>query len=112
VKRKKEQESLPESRFLELNAYLTKPIVRLSRYPLLLEAVLKYTSKWHTDQMTIPEAVKAIRAFLAQVNYESGRTQDWFDLGQLDQQLIFKPHERAVRAISHFLLLFLPLPGG
>ena len=36
-------ERLPESRKLELNAYLTKPTTRLARYPLLLEAVLKHT---------------------------------------------------------------------
>jgi hypothetical protein len=106
---KKETERLPQSRKLELNGYLTKPTTRLARYPLLLEVVLKHTPDGHADKTTIPKVVKAVREFLAKVNYETGRTENRFDLAQLDQQLVFKPHERVVRRRDS---LSLRLPVG
>ncbi|EEB99293.1 hypothetical protein MPER_01054, partial [Moniliophthora perniciosa FA553] len=48
-------ERLPESRKLELNAYLTKPTTRLARYPLLLEAVIKHTPEDNPDKTMLPQ---------------------------------------------------------
>ena len=101
-------ERLPESRKLELNAYLTKPTTRLARYPLLLEAVLKHTPNDSTDKHVLPKVVEMIREFLAKVNAETGKTENRFNLLQLDQQLMFKPGEEVVRVFSSFLLAFLP----
>jgi hypothetical protein len=86
-------ERLPESRKLELNGYLTKPTTRLARYPLLLEAINKITPEGNPDKEDIPTCVKLIRELLGKVNYESGRSEARFNLGQLDQQLVFKPGE-------------------
>ncbi|KAK7056393.1 RHO1 GDP-GTP exchange protein 2 [Paramarasmius palmivorus] len=86
-------ERLPESRKLELNAYLTKPTTRLARYPLLLEAVIKHTPEDNPDKAMLPQVVTMIREFLARVNTESGKTENRFNLIQLDQQLMFKPGE-------------------
>jgi hypothetical protein len=88
-----EMERAPESRKLELNAYLTKPTTRLARYPLLLEVILKYTPEGHPDQVNIPKAVKVVREFLTKVNEESGKSENRFNLAQLDTQLVFKPGE-------------------
>ena len=90
-------ERLPESRKLELNAYLTKPTTRLARYPLLLEAVLKHTPDDSPDKITLPKVVTIIRGFLAKVNEESGKTENRFNLVQLEQQLFFRPGEEVVR---------------
>ncbi|KAJ7210545.1 CNH-domain-containing protein [Mycena pura] len=87
-------ERLPESRKLELNAYLTKPTTRLARYPLLLEAVLKHTPDDSPDKHVIPQVVAQIRALLSRVNEESGRAENRFNLAQLDSQLVFKPGEK------------------
>ncbi|KAJ7588015.1 Dbl homology domain-containing protein [Mycena floridula] len=84
-------ERLPESRKLELNAYLTKPTTRLARYPLLLEAILKHTPEDSPDKTTLPQVIKLVREFLGKVNAESGRTENRFNLIHLDQQLLFKP---------------------
>lgn len=89
-------ERLPESRKLELNAYLTKPTTRLARYPLLLEAVLKHTPEDSPDKVVLPQVVALVRAFLSRVNEESGRAENRFNLAQLDSQLIFKPGEQVV----------------
>ncbi|ELU37798.1 Rho guanyl-nucleotide exchange factor [Rhizoctonia solani AG-1 IA] len=86
-------ERLPESRKLELNGYLTKPTTRLARYPLLLEVVLKHTPEGNVDRVAIPKAVAKVREFLARVNEESGRTENRFNLLQLDKGLIFRPGE-------------------
>ncbi|PPQ91478.1 hypothetical protein CVT25_013735 [Psilocybe cyanescens] len=86
-------ERLPESRKLELNAYLTKPTTRLARYPLLLEAVLKHTPNDSSDKQTLPQVIAIVRDFLSKVNTETGKTENRFNLIQLDQQLIFRPGE-------------------
>ncbi|KAN0129875.1 CNH domain containing protein, partial [Lactarius tabidus] len=81
-----ETEQRPESRRLELNVYLTKPTKRLAQYPLLLEAVLKQ----------IPKVVALVREFLGEVNLQTGRTENRFNLLQLEQQLLFRPGEQVV----------------
>ncbi|KIY71876.1 CNH-domain-containing protein [Cylindrobasidium torrendii FP15055 ss-10] len=83
-------ERFPESRKLELNAYLTKPTTRLARYPLLLEAVLKHTADDNPDKKLLPEVIAEVRKFLARVNEESGKTENRFNLAQLDKQLVWR----------------------
>ena len=48
---------MPESRKLELNAFLTRPTTRLARYPLLLETVLKHTPDDSSDKTMIPKVI-------------------------------------------------------
>ncbi|CAE6475401.1 unnamed protein product [Rhizoctonia solani] len=86
-------ERLPESRKLELNGYLTKPTTRLARYPLLLEVVLKHTPEDSVDRVALPKVVAIVREFLKKVNEESGRTENRFNLLQLDKGLVFRPGE-------------------
>ncbi|GAA6044584.1 hypothetical protein JCM8097_000722, partial [Rhodosporidiobolus ruineniae] len=88
-----ETERLPESRKLELNGYLTKPTTRLARYPLLLDACLKHTADDNPDKVAIPKVIKLIREFLTKVNVETGKSENRFNLAQLDQQLVFKNGE-------------------
>lgn len=88
-----ETERLPESRKLELNGYLTKPTTRLARYPLLLEAVLKQTPEGSPDKLALPKVVKIVKEFLTKVNVETGKSENRFNLAQLDQQLVFKQGE-------------------
>lgn len=88
-----ETERLPESRKLELNGYLTKPTTRLARYPLLLDACLKHTSDDNPDKIALPKVIKLVREFLARVNVETGKSENRFNLAQLDQQLVFKNGE-------------------
>ncbi|KAF9499652.1 CNH-domain-containing protein [Pleurotus eryngii] len=86
-------ERLPESRKLELNAYLTKPTTRLARYPLLLQAVLKHTPEDSPDKIILPKVIALVKEFLGKVNAESGKTENRFNLLQLEQQLFFRPGE-------------------
>ncbi|RIB24986.1 Dbl homology domain-containing protein [Gigaspora rosea] len=81
-------ERLPESRKLELNGYLTKPTTRLGRYPLLLEAILKQTPYGHPDSNSLPKVIILIKDFLSKVNSESGKSENRFNLQQLNDRLI------------------------
>lgn len=86
-----------------MNGYLTKPTTRLARYPLLLEACLKHTPADSSDKIILPKVVKLVREFLNKVNIETGRSENRFNLAQLDQQLVFKNGETVVRCIHHTL---------
>lgn len=90
-------ERLPQSRKLELNGYLTKPTTRLGRYNLLLREILKHTPKDHPDQETIPRVMSIIARFLADVNKETGKTENAFNLQLLDENLINKNISNFVR---------------
>ncbi|GAN04695.1 rhoGEF Rgf2 [Mucor ambiguus] len=83
-------ERLPQSRKLELNGYLTKPTTRLGRYNLLLREILKHTPKGHPDQETIPRVMTIIAKFLADVNRETGRTENAFNLQLLNERIVNK----------------------
>ncbi|EPB91715.1 hypothetical protein HMPREF1544_01426 [Mucor circinelloides 1006PhL] len=83
-------ERLPQSRKLELNGYLTKPTTRLGRYNLLLREILKHTPKDHPDQETIPRVMTIIAKFLADVNRETGRTENSFNLQLLNERIVNK----------------------
>ncbi|KAF1816659.1 CNH-domain-containing protein [Eremomyces bilateralis CBS 781.70] len=86
-------ERMKESRKLELNGYLTKPTTRLARYPLLLEGILKYTADDNPDKEDLPKAIVMIKQFLSQVNVESGKAENHFNLQQLNRELKFRPGE-------------------
>jgi hypothetical protein len=58
---------------------------------------LKQTSDESSDKQEIPKVVTLIREFLAEVNRETGRTENRFNLLQLEQQLSFRPGEQVVR---------------
>lgn len=84
-------ERLKESRKLELNGYLTKPTTRLARYPLLLDQVAKNTTDDNPDKEDLPKAIALIRDFLSKVNAETGKSENHFNLVQLNMALKFSP---------------------
>lgn len=52
----------------------------------------------------LPKVVAIVRDFLGKVNTESGKTENRFNLVQLDQQLIFRPGEEVVSDLSIFIV--------
>ena len=70
---------------------------------MLLGQILKNTAEDNPDKEAIPKAVEMIRGFLKRVNEESGKSENRFNLWQLDQQLVFKPGESAVSFYNSFL---------
>ena len=62
--------------------------------------MLKQTSEESSDKQEIPKVVTLVREFLAEVNSQTGRAENRFNLLQLEQQLLFRPGEQVVRAIN------------
>lgn len=73
------------------------PTTRLARYRLLLGAVLKHTPDDSPDKHILEQVITLVKDFLGKVNTESGKTENRFNLVQLNQQLSFKPGEEVVR---------------
>jgi RHO1 GDP-GTP exchange protein 1/2 len=73
----------------------------------LLGAVLKHTPDDSPDKHVLEQVITLVKDFLGKVNTESGKTENRFNLVQLNQQLSFKPGEEVVRSgLSFFKLLF------
>ena len=68
----------------------------MGRYPLLLGAVLKYTPDDHPDKVDLQKCIDVIKNFLSQVNEASGRAENAFELAQIEEQLVFRQHEKIV----------------
>ncbi|CAO3576712.1 unnamed protein product [Absidia cylindrospora] len=83
-------ERLPESRRLELNGYLTKPITRLGKYNLLLKEILKRTPKDSPDFEAIPQVMETLTSYMVRVNAETGKCENIFNLQQIEERLSFK----------------------
>ena len=67
---------------LSLNGFLTKPIQRVTRYPLLVEKVLKHTLNTHPDYLPIKHALDIARQLNESINkqisvQESSSRLDW-----------------------------------
>ena len=65
--------------------------------------MLKHTPDDSPDKHVLEQVITLVKDFLGKVNTESGKTENRFNLVQLNQQLSFKPGEEVVR------LVFLPL---
>ena len=58
----------PESRRLDLNAFLIKPIQRVCKYPLLLRELLKQTAETHVDYQDLKIACDAMQESCLKLN--------------------------------------------
>ena len=67
--------------------------------------MLKQTPEESADKQEIPKVVTLIREFLAEVNLQTGRTENRFNLLQLEQQLVFRQGEQVVRVIYIYIYI-------
>ena len=74
---------------LSLNGFLTKPIQRVTRYPLLIEKVLKHTSSSHSDYQAVKEAMDCARQLNERINKQISEQESSARLDWLQQHLIF-----------------------
>jgi hypothetical protein len=65
--------ALPQSRSLDLEAFLIKPVQRVCQYPLLIEQLLKATPRSLPDRKLLGEALESVRSVANHVN-ESKRS--------------------------------------
>jgi hypothetical protein len=78
---------------LSLNGFLTKPIQRVTRYPLLIEKILKHTSNNHPDYQSIKQAVDCARQINEKINQQISEEESSTRLDWLQQHLIFGSDE-------------------
>ena len=58
--------------------------------------MLKYTADDSPDKESLPKVIAIVKEFLERVNVESGKTENAFNLMQLNEQLVFRPNEIVV----------------
>ncbi|CAF0939796.1 unnamed protein product [Adineta ricciae] len=78
---------------LSLNGFLTKPIQRVTRYPLLIEKVLKHTSEKHADYASIKQALECARQLNERINKQISEQESSSRLDWLQQHLTFGSDE-------------------
>ena len=66
---------------LSLSGFLTKPIQRVTRYPLLIEKILKHTLPTHSDYSAIKQAVDIARQLNERINKQISETGKQFSIG-------------------------------
>lgn len=74
---------------LSLNGFLTKPIQRVTRYPLLIEKVLKHTPADHPDYQPLKEALDCARYLNERINKQISEQESSSRLDWIQQHLIF-----------------------
>lgn len=78
---------------LSLNGFLTKPIQRVTRYPLLIEKVLKHTSTNHSDYPFVQQAFECARQLTDRINKQIAEQENCSRLDWLQQHVIFGTDE-------------------
>jgi hypothetical protein len=82
-----------QTRGLSLNGFLTKPIQRVTRYPLLIDKILKHTSIDHPDYQSIQQAYECARQLNERINKQISEQENHSRLDWLQQHVIFGTDE-------------------
>ncbi|CAF3898790.1 unnamed protein product [Adineta steineri] len=78
---------------LSLNGFLTKPIQRVTRYPLLIEKILKHTPINHPDYKFIQKAFDCARQLNERIDTQICEQENSLRLNWLQQHFIFHTDE-------------------
>jgi hypothetical protein len=78
---------------LSLNGFLTKPIQRFTRYPLLIEKILKNTPLDHPDYQSIQQAFECARQLNERINKQICDQENCSRLDWLQQHILFGTDE-------------------
>ncbi|KAI8372990.1 uncharacterized protein BYT42DRAFT_578797 [Radiomyces spectabilis] len=83
----KTAQTRPECRALDLSHFLLEPVQRITRYPLLLRQILKWTPKKHPDYSLVKSALREAEKVLEDVNEETRRYENHQKMGELSRIL-------------------------
>lgn len=73
---------------LSLNGFLTKPIQRVTRYPLLIEKIFKHTPNDHPDYPSIRQAFECARQLNERINQKICEQENSVRLDWLQQHIL------------------------
>lgn len=88
---------LPECRKLPIQSFLTRPISRIGRLPIILETYLQFTPVEHPDFEDIKYCIEKIKQLLANINFEAGKTDNALRIRVLHDQLTFSKQLSRIR---------------
>lgn len=77
----------PAARGLDLSHFLLVPMQRLTRYPLLLGQILRYTPEDHADYIQVKAAKETAESILAKTNESIRENEDATALSKLSENL-------------------------
>ncbi|CAF3803002.1 unnamed protein product, partial [Rotaria sp. Silwood1] len=80
---------------LSLHGFLTKPIQRVTRYPLLIEKILKHTLINHSDYESLKQALDCARQLNERINKQISEQESSSRLEWLQQHLILGSDENS-----------------
>ena len=80
---------------LSLNGFLTKPVQRVTRYPLLIGQILKNTPIDHPDHPFVQQAQHRALQLADRINTQMSEQQNRLQLDWLQQHVIFGTDENA-----------------
>eukprot|EP00019_Armaparvus_languidus_P006647 CAMPEP_0168590418 /NCGR_PEP_ID=MMETSP0420-20121227/6557_1 /TAXON_ID=498008 /ORGANISM="Pessonella sp." /LENGTH=655 /DNA_ID=CAMNT_0008626075 /DNA_START=243 /DNA_END=2210 /DNA_ORIENTATION=- len=79
--------SLPQSRSLDLESYLIKPVQRVCKYPLLINDLLKTTPKTDPNHELLAQAVESMRDVASHINDNKKRVQAIQRVAEINQKI-------------------------
>lgn len=91
----------PNLRKLPLGSYLNRPVQRLTRYPLLLESIIKRAPKDNPDRVLLEQAVRKIRSCLQEIDQLVSDTKSLLRLEQLRELLVLSSVESNLLNMQH-----------
>ncbi len=80
---------------LSLHGFLTKPIQRVTRYPLLIEKILKLTPNTHSDYQSIKQSLDCARQINEKINKQISDQESSSRLDWLQQHLLIGSDENS-----------------
>ncbi len=90
-------------RKLPLKSFLSRPVSRLGRYPMLIQSLLKYTAQDHADTKTFTQVHHRIKQTLETLNYQAGKADNALRLNLLSETLVLKDTEEEYRSVLNLL---------
>ncbi|KAJ3125743.1 Myosin 10A, isoform D [Nowakowskiella sp. JEL0407] len=81
---------LPESRHLNLDTFLIKPVQRICKYPLLLREIIKNTESTHQDYETLMKALLKLETVVTIVNEGARQAENIHKMIELQSRFTVK----------------------
>lgn len=95
-------QSRKECKNLDLESYLIKPMQRLTKYPLLIQALLRHTPPTHPDYDNLARCYDGVQKVVLTVNENKRKNENLTKLVQIQQQFL-EPGLKLVEATRKFL---------
>ena len=91
----------PRVRKRDLNTFISRPVTRLPRLLLLLQAALKYTRPDHPDIETLPLVASILEEFLKTTDAGIKAAKEKVEFWSLCESLVYQRGEILVRIAPH-----------